>query len=195
MLESNPDKAFMIKAYFDDMEMRISFLKDLSNGGHMNEALMLCCCYIEALGSRQYHDSDRKAKNYSKILEEYSGNEIFALIHPKQLKNVLTNKKLFNANFSQIEPIIDRFGNTLIQQKVVADKLLPVITAEQLNWLNDNIFKGTIAAISYERVRSKLVHDISTSNFTFSATEYAGKPVPDLNFSLLYPALSNIWHC
>ena len=103
----------MIKAYYDDLGMRISFLKDLSNDGHMNEALMLCCCYIEALGSRQYHDSDRKAKNYSKILEEYSCNEIFALIHPKQLKNVLTNQKLFNANFSKIEPIIDGFGNTL----------------------------------------------------------------------------------
>ena len=193
MNDKDSDKAFMIQAYFDDLEKRIAFLKELYDGDHTDEALMLCCCYIEALGSRQYHDSDRKAKNYYRILEEYSGNELFTLIHPKQLRNVLMNQKLFKANITRIEPIIDGFGKELILQKVVSDSLSPVITEDQVNWLNDNLFKGTMAAISYERVRSELVHDISTSNLTFSETTFHGKPVPDINFELLYPALMNIF--
>jgi hypothetical protein len=193
MTETVVDMAFMIQAYFDDLEKRIVFLKELNDGGHKDEALMLCCCYIEALGSRQYHDSDRKAKNYSRILEEHGGDKLFALIHPKQLKKVLMNQKLFRTTFSKIEQLIDGFGKELISKKVVVERLSSVITKDQLNWLNDNLFKGTMAAISYERVRSELVHDISTSNLTFSETIYYGKPVPDLNFELLYPALLNIF--
>lgn len=193
MNDNDSNKAFMIQAYFDDLEKRIAFLKELYDGNHTDEALMLCCCYIEALGSRQYHDSYRKAKNYYRILEEFSGNNLFKLIHPKQLRDVLKDKKLFKANITQIDPIIDGFGQELILQKVVFDRLSPVVTKDQIEWLNDNLFKGTMAAISYDRVRSDLVHDISTLNLTFNETKFNGKPVPDINFDLLYPALMNIF--
>jgi len=187
------DKAFMIQAYFDDLEKRVAFLQELYDSDHTDEALMLCCCYIEALGSRKYHDSGRKAKNYYRILEKYGGNVLFSLIHPKQLRNVLGSKKLFKQNITQIDPIIDNFGKELVLQKVVSDQLSPVINEDQVNWLNDNLFKGTMAAISYERVRSDLVHDISTSNLTFDETTWEGNSVPDMNFGLLYPALLNIF--
>ena len=103
MNDKDSDNAFMIQAYFNDLEKRIAFLKELYDGDHTDEALMLCCCYIEALGSRQYHDSDRKAKNYYRTLEEHSGNKLFTLIHPKQLRNVLMSQKLFKANITQIK--------------------------------------------------------------------------------------------
>ena len=194
MEEKRADKAFFIEAYFDDLEQRIAFLKDLNEGGHRDEALMLCCCYIEALGSRQYHESQRKAKNYSRILEEHGGNDIFALVHPKQLSRVLADQKLFKANLSKLESLIDGFGMELVLQEVVVDTLAPVITDDQASWLEDNLFKGTIAAISYELVRSELVHDISAASITFSETTIKGNPVPDLNFELLYPALWTIFH-
>lgn len=194
MEEKRSDKAFFIEAYFDDLEKRIAFLKDMNEGGHRDEALMLCCCYIEALGSRQYHESERKAKNYSRILEEHGGNDIFALVHPKQLNQVLADQKLFKANLSKIESVIDGFGMELVLQEVVVDTLAPVITDDQASWLQDNLFKGTIAAISYELVRSELVHDISAASITFSETTIKGNPVPDLTFELLYPALWAIFH-
>jgi len=193
MNNTDSNETFMIRAYFDDLEKRIVFLKELHNGHHRAEALMLCCCYIEALGSRQYNDPNRKAKNYYRILVEFSGNSIFALVHPKQLKNVLKDKKLFKPNIDQIDSIVDGFGKELIPQQEVIDRLAPVVTEKQVTWLNDNLFKGTMATIYYDRVRSDLVHDISTSNLTFSKTTFDGKPVPDMNFELLYPALMNIF--
>ncbi len=193
-MNNNDSKiAFLIQAYFDDLEKRIAFLKELYEGNHSDEALLLCCCYIEALGSRQYDDPNRKAKNYYRILEEFSGNNLFTLIHPKQLRNVLKDKPLFKPNITQIDKIIDGFGKELILQKVVSDSLSPVITVNQLNWLNDNLFKGTMAAISYEGVRSELVHDISAPNLIFTEATIEGKPVPDMNFDVLYPALMNIF--
>ena len=187
----------MIQAYFDDLEKRIAFLKQLYETDHRDEALMLCCCYIEALGSRKYHDSDRKAKaiNYYKILVEYGANRLFEYIHPKQLRNILMDNKLFNNNINQIEPIIDGFGKELILQKDVFDSLSPVITQkDQLDWLKDNLYKGTMAQISYQKVRSELVHDISTANLTFNETKIDGEPVPDMNFDILYPALMSIFN-
>jgi hypothetical protein len=191
--ENQADKTFFIKAYFDDLEKKIGFLKELKEGSHKDEALMLCCCYIEALGSMQYHQSERKAKNYSMILRESAGNDIFGLVHPKQLKVVLTNQKRFKHNFSAIEPIIDGFANELVSQEIVTKKLSSIISTDQAEWLQNNIFKATIAAISYDVIRSELVHGISTANVTFSQTTFKGNPVPDLNFELLYSALWNIF--
>lgn len=186
-------KAFMIKAYFDDLEGRIAFLKQLHQDGHRDEALMLCCCYIEAIGSRKHYQSDRKAKNYAKILEEESGNPLFSLVHPQQILCVLKGTKSFKNDMKRIEPLIENFGKALQTQTIVFDTLSPMLSEDQKKWLLDNLFKGTIAAISYDMVRSELVHDISAGNVTFSETTVNSAPVPDLNFDLLYPALLNIF--
>lgn len=100
---------------------------------------------------------------------------------------------MFKTNIKEIKSIIDDFGKELISQESVINSLSSVINEEQLKWFKDNLFKGTVAKISYESVRSELVHDFSTSNLTFSETRFDGKPVPDINFDLLYPALMNIF--
>jgi hypothetical protein len=191
--EDQIDNAFFIQAYFDELEQRIAFLKELNEGGHKSEALMLCCCYIEALGTRKYHEPEKKSKNYSQVLQEYGGNDLFEFVHPEQLKRVLANQKLFKPNFFNIEPIINSFGNELLSKEVVVKRLLRAITREQLAWLRDNMFKATIAAVSYEWVRGNLVHHIGTGDVTFDETMIKGNAVPDLNFELLYPALRNIF--
>ncbi|MEW6488702.1 MAG: hypothetical protein AB1578_12420 [Thermodesulfobacteriota bacterium] len=79
MDEDSEGKAFFIEAYYEDLGQRIAFLRELNASGHENEALMLCCCYIEALGSHRNHGSERKAKNYCAILDEHGGNPLFGL--------------------------------------------------------------------------------------------------------------------
>ena len=191
MRDAYPDKSFMIKAYFDDLENRVDFLKELRNRCHRDEALMLCCCYIEALGNRQYQDSNNK-KNFYKILIEFSGNGIFEFVHPKQLKKVLNCQKCFQVNIDQITPIVDGFRKELIPQEKVIHCLAPVATEIQKRWLDESLYKGTMAAIAYEQIRSDLVHGISGSEISFSETTFNGKPVPDINFEMLYTALVNI---
>jgi len=184
--------AFLIKAYFDDLEKRISFLYELCHSDHKNEALMLCCCYIEALGNRRYN-SRNSSKNYSMILQECSGNSLFAYVHPKQLKEVLANQKLFRGVYSKIEPIIDGFKKRLVTQEEVLHELSPLITKQQVCWLKEYLFKVTMAYISYDRIRSELVHDISASAISFSETTLNDQPVSELDFPLLYSALRNIF--
>src|SRR5574341_345917 len=104
-MDEKSRKAEYIKAYFDDLQSRVAFLAELDDKGRKNEALMLCCCYIEALGSRQSREPDRKAKNYCSVLAEHGNNEIWRLIHPKQLKNVLSANGLFREGVRSLEPL------------------------------------------------------------------------------------------
>lgn len=192
MDEKAAAKAQLIKAYFDDLQNRIAFLAELYEMGRKNEALMLCCCYIEALGSRQSPEPERKAKNYCSVLAEHGQNEIWRLVHPRQLKNVLASNGLFRDAFDVVEPLIDDFGAQLIEPEQVRAKLDPAFSGQQRGWIDDNLFKATIAYISYDRIRSELVHDISAPSISFSETSYKGNPVPDLTFEMLYDSLRHI---
>ena len=124
-------KAHYIKAYFDDLRARISFLGELDEADRKNEALMLCCCYIEALGNRQSEEPGRAAKNYCKVLAEHGKNEIWQLIHPKQLKKVLSANGLFKDTFSILEPIVDKFGAQLVDPKEIQTQLDPSLNTRQ----------------------------------------------------------------
>jgi hypothetical protein len=45
----------MIQAGFNDLEKRVKLLPELKKMGFEEEALLLCCCYIEAMGKREIH--------------------------------------------------------------------------------------------------------------------------------------------
>ena len=192
MEDNTATKAFFIEAYFRDLERRVAFLNELYETGHRNEALLLCCCYIEALGSRQSSKPERKAKSYCSILVQHGGNEIWQMIHPKQIKSVLSTNKLFEDSFHIVEPRIDTFGTQLISPQELSVLLDSSLDEQQRKWLQDNMYKGSIANISYEGIRSELVHDISASDISFGETQYQGSPLPNLNFELLYPSLQKI---
>jgi hypothetical protein len=184
-------KARYIAAYFEHLQKRIAFLTELYGMGRKDEALLLCCCYIEALGSRRSGEA-RKAKNYCTILIEEGENPIWGLVHPAQLKDVLADNGLFRSRLEILEPLIDKFGPQLVTPAEVRARLEPSLNAPQQAWFNDCLFKATLANISYERIRSELVHDISGTAISFSKTSYNGEPVPDVDFEMLYASLRAI---
>lgn len=184
-------KEHYIVAYYEDLQKRIVFLAELYGMGRKDEALMLCCCYIEALGTRRSGEF-RKAKSYCTVLIEEGENPRWGLIHPKQLKNVLAENGLFRSDMGVLESLIDKFGAQLVERAEVHARLEPFLNARQQAWLKDCLFKATLANISYERIRSELVHDISGAPISFSETSYKGEPVPDLNFEMLYASLRAI---
>ena len=47
----------MIEAGFNDFEKRVNLLLELNKKGYEDEALLLCCCYIEATGNLYFRDS------------------------------------------------------------------------------------------------------------------------------------------
>jgi len=81
----------------------------------------------------------------------------------------------------------------LIEPQELLARLEPSLDEKQRSWLQDNIFKGSMAMISYERIRCELVHDIDAeTSISFSETTYNGNPVPILDFEALYSSLKKI---
>ncbi len=185
------DAMFYVDAYFDVIEEKIAFVEKLAQE-RTDEPLLLCCCYIEALGSKKYPKLKQKWKQYASILFDYSENPVFSRIHPDQMFQSLSEKKLFVVSKAAIKNSLQEFGDELPTQEEVTEKLTPLLSVEQNKWLDDNIQKGTIAALSYDWVRSELVHDFSSLNIAFSKSTILGKPVPNLDFQLLHPALVKI---
>jgi hypothetical protein len=158
-----------------------------------DEALLLCCCYIEALGSRQSSKPGLKAKNYCGILIQHGGNKLWSFVHPSQIKSVLSSNRLFSSAFATLASVIDSAGLNLLATEELDALLSASLNEKQRAWLQDNMYKGSMAYISYERIRSELVHDISADHsLAFNQTQYMGSPVPTINFELLYKSLHNI---
>ena len=182
----------MIDAYFDDLDERIGFLEELNDMHREDESLMLCCCYIETLGTRHHDQGQSKARNYCEILRAHSDEPLFSQVHVGQLLRVISAKGMFSEKLPQIEGILSEMRTELRNREHIEEALLPHLNEREAVWLDRNLHKGTIAYISYSHVRSELVHDISAGTVTFSETTYRGSPVPDLSFGLLYKALRTI---
>ena len=88
-----------LEPWLEEIEKQIEFLSELYTNQHRDEALTLCCCYIEALGKYFYGpDNKRSHWCFVCVLKEFGANKIFCYIHPKQLLNYLKkpyNKKLY----------------------------------------------------------------------------------------------------
>jgi len=187
------NQSYFIETYFEALQLRIAFLPELYATGRECEALMLCCCYIEAIGCRESTNPGSKAKNYCAILSEAGGSETWRLIHPRQLKDVLSTNGLFKEQFSTLEPLIDCFGSQLIDPQELLARLDSSLDEKQRSWIQKNIFKGSMAMISYERIRCELVHDIEAdSSISFGKTTYKGNAVPPLDFDAHYSSLKMV---
>lgn len=79
----NDAKSSFIEAYFADLEEKSRFTLELSENGHRDEALLLCCTYIETLGDFLYWPHQHSRLNFARLLVEHGDVEALALAHPK----------------------------------------------------------------------------------------------------------------
>ena len=74
-------KLSFIEAYFDDLRSRIDFLQDLRDSGHEDEAMVLCCCYIDGLARYLYWPHPASRQNFVRAVREFTPHEFFGRIH------------------------------------------------------------------------------------------------------------------
>lgn len=188
-------KLQFIEAYFRDLEQRSDFLLDLIKTDHRAEALLLCGCYIEGLGNNLYWPDERSAWNFIRVLREHGGEEVLGHIHVKQLRNGLADakSKLVQRIGQKLNGVLTAAEGRLYTEQEILALVEPAITADELETLRRNLWRGTLAALAYRRIRSPLVHELSTrQGVSFDRTTFRGEPVPDLDLRILYPALRRI---
>ena len=183
-----------MKDYFDALDLRISFTARLKDEGHRHESMLLCCCYIEGIANRLVKNGESSAKNFCEILAHYGGEPVFQLLLPQRALEHFPWKSASPAVKSSLKPALQSLP---VEESFTLDELVlrlqPFIAAKASEFLKAEAWRATAAFIVYERIRSQLVHWLSSADcFTFPTTLRLGARIPDIGFQMLHDALSRI---
>ncbi len=182
----------MIEAGFNDLERRAGFLLRLKEMGFEQESLLLCCCYIEAMGNL-YFQSNGRQLNFYRILKDFGGEEVFIYIHPKQLWIGLIAAMNLRKIGKKIGVTLRKAEKKLYTEEEALTLVAKLLNKEEMRKLKANLWRGSFAALAYEWFRNPSVHELGgAKSFSFQGTTLNEKPVPDLDFSLLYRGMLNI---
>ena len=193
--EGNAKESFL-DASLKDLDNKIKFLCELEDSGHPDEALLLCCCYIEGLAFSIYwpDHSQQYSLAFFKVLKEHGDEEILCHVHPKMLQQALQGMgKRGKRVLARIEPELQNARGELLTEDQTLSLVSSRVPRDDLEWLGRNLWKGTLAVIAYRRMRSQLVHRLhGPGAISFDGTTFKGKPIPPIDFSMLYRCLLRI---
>src|ERR1051326_2761481 len=197
-LVTNPDKAFFVKAYFEQVGLRIERLaklrsEKLGDVSFRDEAFILCLVYIDSLAACYYGEAN--GRTFCMALRELSGNPLFGKLHPQVLLDPANAKYWKNAVDvkQQVEELIkNRPGELLDELEVVDIIRKSKMSQTQQEELVSNLWRCSIGAICYSYMRSAAVHGFGTGPLAFSETVYEAKKGVRLDFDILYAALQKI---
>ena len=179
------------------LEQKINFLLELECSGHSDEALLLSCCYIDALAQVLYHNAGT-GERFARVLIEHSGNESFGLIDPQGLCN-----QLIGAGMAELaEGIQSRLplannrgeGDYWHNMREVLELTKTFLSPPQLEKLKREAWRGSIAHLVYKEIRNTQVHSIVKSiGLSFPSGTHKGKPILEVRFPVLLSALRRIF--
>jgi hypothetical protein len=190
--EDREAKAEFIQAYFEDLDRRVMLLTRLDAADFPDEALLLCCCYIDGLAGSLYWPEEASARNFTKVLEQHGGEELLWHIHPKQLFEAFDSKKSLRSLASKIAGISGADDHRLRTADEVVAELSGNLTAGETGQLRREVWRGTLSQLVYTRIRCQLVHGLGATPLLLSQTTLRWQSVPALDFTLLHRALRRI---
>jgi hypothetical protein len=185
----------VIQAYFDALDRKIEFVASLDGQGRHDEALLLCCAYIDALGTHYHGGTERSKKAFVRVINDHGGAEAqpLRLIHPSALLRALPGCGAATIA-KAIEPRLSAERELLAPSRLLGE-VSSLLTAEQLSDLADLLWLGSLAAIAYSEMRCAFVHRGGGPKFvSFDLSHVEGEPAPELCFDLLYAVLRNVAH-
>lgn len=178
-----PEQAIM--ANLRHVQEKVGFLGTLYDEGRKQEALTLCCVYIEGFAQRIYSkSSDRKSQYlFVRVLLDHGGEEILRLVDPPTLM-----KKL---NLGEPPEALARISSASPVELLTIESVHNLLEDEDQKKLT---WKATIAALVYSELRSPLAHDRppSSHGLWLSDTVFQGEPIGRISFDVIYPALCRI---
>jgi hypothetical protein len=175
----------------------VAFLVELAQSGHDDEALLLCCCYIEGLGQWFYPNEKSSWRCFVRVLREHSGNEFLGHVVPGFLVAALTDKDESSAKKRELAVhLLEKFRGKEANLYAEPDFLKVASTslnAPSIHLMKKELWRGTVASGGYQYIRCTWVHGIfGGSAIVFPPMTYKGKSPPRLEFSVLHSALCRL---
>lgn len=221
-MDTIEDKEFFAKAWLEDLKRHIDRLPVLyENGSKLDnkdwkeEAFTLCIVYIDRLSNRFKPVGASHHRRFCEILIDFSQNNFFGKICFSQLlrnlkfmeekKKKTTKEKDFSKIYNKVKGYFNLIGCDLDEEMYCKKSPPPqlyiktyerddvifflqnnsILTKEECALLDVHLWKGSIASICYNMVRCPTVHQYTQSMLTIENTT--------LDFSILYPALKNVY--
>ena len=184
-----------IEAFFDVLNDKVLFLRQLFDSQRQDEAMTLCCVYIDGLGRLHFPD-DRSAFNFVRALREHGEQPYLDLVHPAGLVRWL---KLGSqtAKSSEVSSQ-DRFGHGSVRRGNLSAK--PNSSKRSYKDSATANFRSSLPSCGEERLHTSLTSGYETRSSTHCAATvefvdeitYDGQPVPEIDFSMLHSALESL---
>lgn len=181
-------KHLFIDAFFDDLESRAHLWNELLERGFPNEAMLLCCCFIDGLASALYWPDPRSQMNFVRAFKEYSEDQVFKMVHTRHFVATLEgSESRGDRELGGKVCAVLANDRELRSEEEVLDLLSLELTAAERARLTNRLWKGTIASIAYDEIRSHLVHGLGAAQRpTFEQSTLEGEEVPPVTFEMFY---------
>lgn len=189
MTAQDPNKFDFIVEYFEDLDRKIEALPRLADHGFEDEALTLCLVYIDGLAQALYWPDERNGVNFVRALCEHSGDLEFGLVHPLQLARALeAMKPAWHPIAAAVRAAFPGPSYELSEVTSVLNALNGRLATAQLTVLAPEVWRGTIAAIAYYRMRIPAVHQLGAATISFDSSNVDGKSARPLDLARLQRA-------
>lgn len=143
----------MLESFFDNFQERLARLQQLRKQFFVDEAFTLCLVYIDRLASGHFGGTaGQNRKNFWKALTHLSGNPLFGMIHPRNLREL--SKLHFPPALSFIQSVVNIQANVLLNEDALAAKIRKSSLPDpEKAGLISNLWRASIANITYDCVR------------------------------------------
>jgi hypothetical protein len=148
---------------------------------------------------RYWQESRDNNLNFVRALINFGTNNYpWDHIHPEQIEkhfNFLGSKKEIYKNIAEkIKGVFDDKRIELYSKEDVLTLSSKVLDEEERQKFKERLWGCTLASITYEELRCKQVHRLSSSvNISFSNTTFQGSQLSEISFEILYNELNAIF--
>ncbi len=183
-------KRGFIAAFFDEAEARHAFLAELHDNGHGHEAMTLCLTYIDSFAQWLCWPSHSTGRNFVTSLTSFGGDPLLSLIHPLQASRAFVQMRpSWQAIGGRLKAAFPGSAVDLMSEAQFLAALTPHFNQAEIRQMSAEIWRGSVAAVAYFRLRNPSVHGFgAASSITFDRTSYQGQVVSELDFQRLHKA-------
>lgn len=187
-VENNDFELEALSEFCEEWNRRIVFLDQLYGQGHTDESLILCCCYIEAVGNWLYNSEINGGEAFTKALLRHGENEAFGRINPGRLLDMLHRSEdaaQWEAVMSKLAPVFACFLDRFYPSEKIIKACRCALSSEEFASLDKVLWVGTLAGLAHKITKCEGVHHGCISIWGCGETV--------LDFHLFYPALRRIF--
>ena len=186
-------KREFIDALFEDLHAKIDRLDEFFEQGHHDEAMTLCCVYLDGIANNVYPDSDRSAFNFVQLLREHGEDTELDLISPLALVRWIKDERPTRANVADnVSQALATKMTELRDEDALIGELGKLLTGDDLEYVKKEVWRGSVAYVAYRRLRVPFIHQIRGYSAVVVGSAAGKDEEISVDFRSLHTALKRI---